>query len=102
MELEGRCSGAAKHAALAAGAFSFSSTVTFLCRSAVRRREDRVVTDYQRHAREVDRRLAERGYEGGVADYLATFIRDKRLRGVVFGSFKKAALKCVMVAVNPG
>ena len=38
-------------------------------RSAVRRREDRVVTDYQRHAREVDRRLAERGYEGGVADY---------------------------------
>ena len=55
-------------------------------RSAVRRREDRVVTDYQRHAREVDRRLAERGYEGGVADYLSTFIRDKRLRGVVFGS----------------
>ena len=60
-------------------------------RSAVRRREDRVVTDYQRHAREVDRRLAERGYEGGVADYLATFIRDKRLRGVVFGSFNEGS-----------
>ena len=50
-----------------------------------------MVTDYQRHAREVDRRLAERGYEGGVADYLSTFIRDKRLRGVVFGSFNEGS-----------
>ena len=50
-----------------------------------------MVTDYRRHARQVDERLAAQGHGPGVAAYLETFIRDQRLRGVVFGSFSEGS-----------
>ena len=60
-------------------------------RSAVRRREERVVSEYRRHAQRVDAALEEQGHAGQVAAFLETFARDGRLRGVVFGSFNEGS-----------